>query len=96
MSAFDVKNLSVIARASLDAPEKGYLPVIETWNLPHSARVHEEASRETGVVSKELGISLGNLNRLGCAVPAYGFGGMPLFQLMALTHLGRALYLACS
>jgi hypothetical protein len=54
MSAFDVKNLSLMARASLDTPEKGYLPIIETWNLPHSAKVHEESSKDTGVVSKEL------------------------------------------
>ncbi|HLM82698.1 MAG TPA: Abi-alpha family protein [Terriglobales bacterium] len=96
MSAFDVKNLSLMARASLDAPEKGYLPVLETWDLPSSTRVHEETSQNTGKISKELGISLGNLNRLGCAAPAYGFGGMAIFQLMSVTHLGRALYLACS
>lgn len=95
MSAFDIKNLSVIAKASLEVPEKGYLPIIETWNLPSFARVHEETSRDTGTVSKDLGISLG-LNRLGCAAPAYGFGGMAIFQLMSVTHLGRALYLACS
>lgn len=96
MSAFDIKNLSMMAKASLDAPEKGYLPIVETWNLPGSARVHEETSRDTGNVSKALGISLGNLNRLGCAAPAYGFGGMAIFQLMTVTHLGRALYRACS
>jgi hypothetical protein len=96
MSAFDVKNLSLMARASVDAPEKGYLPVLETWDLPSSTRVHDETSQNTGKISKELGISLGNLNRLGCAAPAYGFGGMAIFQLMTVTHLGRALYLACS
>jgi len=96
MSAFDVKNLSLMARESLSAQEKSYLPIIETWNLPASAKVHEEASQDTGFISKELGISLGNLNRLGCAAPSYGWGGIAIFQLMTVTHLGRALYLACS
>ncbi|MGA8596533.1 MAG: Abi-alpha family protein [Bryobacteraceae bacterium] len=96
MSAFDVKNLSELAKASLAAPDKGYLPVIEAWNLPGSAMYHDEGSRETGKVSEELGISLGNLMRLGCVIPAMGFGGIPVMGLMTVTHLGRALYRACS
>jgi hypothetical protein len=96
MSAFDVKYLAMLAEVSLNAPEITYLPIIEAWNLPLSAKLHPETSQETGPVSKELGISLSNLNRLGCAAPAYGFGGMPFFQLMTVTELGRALYLACS
>jgi hypothetical protein len=96
MSAFDVKNLSAMTRASLDAPERSYLPVIETWNLPDSAKVHEENSPDRGVVSEKLGVSLGNLSRLGCVAPVHAFGGMAIFDLVTVTHLGRALYLACS
>ncbi len=96
MSAFDVKNLSEMAKASLSASEKDYLSVIETWNLPHSAKVHDGHSRKYDPIPKELGISLANLSRLGCAAPAYGFDGVAIFPLMTVTHLGRALYLACS
>lgn len=96
MSAFDVKNLSVMARESLATPDKGYLPLIETWNLPGAARVHQEDSHETGVVSEQLGVSLANLSQLGCAAPAYGAGGLAIYPLMTVTYLGRALYLACS
>lgn len=96
MSAFDVRNLSLMAKASLEAKEKSYLPVVETWYLPTSAKVHEENSEVTGTISNGVGISLANLNRLGCAAPAYGFGGMAIFSLMTVTHLGRALYLACT
>ena len=97
MSAFDVKNLSVMAKASLDAPQAGQLPLISTWTLPGLAKVHEGGiSQNEWQVSQPLGISLGNLSRLGCAAPAIGFGGMAIFQLMTVTHLGRALYKACS
>jgi hypothetical protein len=96
MSSFDVKNLSLMAQASIDAPEKGYLPIIETWNLPHSVTVHDEHSKDAGSVSNELGISLANLGRLGCLSPGMGWGGVALFNLMTVTHLGRSLYLACS
>lgn len=73
-----------------------YLPIIETWNLPHSVTVHDEHSKGAGSVSNELGISLANLGRLGCLSPGMGWGGVALFNLMTVTHLGRSLYLACS
>jgi hypothetical protein len=51
--------------------------------------------RDSRPLPKQLGISLANVNRLGCASPSYGFGGMPIFNLMTLTQLGLALYRAC-
>jgi hypothetical protein len=96
LSAFDVRNLSVMARASIAVPRSEVLPVLETWNLPTSVRVFDGSSTEKGYVSKELGVSLANLFRLGCVVPGGGFGGVALFTYMTVTDLGRALYLACA
>lgn len=96
MSAFDVRNLYHMARASLESSETRFLPVIETWHLPKFARLRQPEDRGEGEVSEEVGISLANLSRLGCAAPAYGLGGMALYNLMTVTHLGRAIYRACS
>jgi hypothetical protein len=96
MSAFDVKNLSMMAKVSLEAPKMEYLPVVETGNLPFSAKLQGEKSNESASVSDELGVSLANLARLGCASPASGWGGMAIFKLMTVTYLGRGLYRACS
>jgi len=95
MSAFDVKNLAVMAAASLDAP--GVIsPALETWHLPNSAAVWAPSPGKTGGLSKELGISLANLSRLGCAYPGGGLDAGVNFGLMTVTDLGRALYLACA
>jgi hypothetical protein len=97
MSAFDVKNLAVMAKASLDFQGKMPFPIIETWNLPGSAIAHDEAAGSGETLSNDLGISITNLIRLGCVVEASStFGGRPIFQFVTVTHLGRALYLACS
>jgi hypothetical protein len=93
MSAFDVKNLAVMAAASLDV--SGVIsPPLETWHLPNSAI--RASSGEVGELSKELGVSLANLSRLGCAYPGGGLDGGVVFGLMTVTDLGRALYLACA
>jgi Abortive infection alpha len=96
LSAFDVRNLSVLAEASIAVPRRELLPVLETWNLPSSVRVFDGRSNEKGNMSKELGVSLANLFRLGCVVPGGGFGGVALFTHMTVTDLGEALYLACT
>jgi hypothetical protein len=97
MSAFDVKNLAVMAKASIEFRGKTVVPILETLNLPASVAAHDEGSGSGQPVSDELGISLSNLIRLGCTVAGSStFGGKPLFQFATVTHLGRALYLACS
>jgi Abortive infection alpha len=96
MSAFDVKNLATMAKVSLEAPKMEYLPVVETGNLPFSAKLQDEQSNESAAVSEEVGVSLANLARLGCVSPASGWGGIAIFKLMTVTYLGRSLYRACA
>jgi hypothetical protein len=95
MSSFDVKNLSLIAKASLEATTV-ISPVMETWDLPNSTKLFDpRGSRKIGSISRELGTSLANLSRLGCAMPGGGFDAAVVFQLMTVTDLGKSLYLAC-
>jgi hypothetical protein len=44
MSAFDVRNLSVMAKGTLDFRGKVTIPILETWNLPNSAKGLDEAA----------------------------------------------------
>jgi hypothetical protein len=94
MSAFDVKNLSLMAQASLANPDNP-LRAVETWRLPCSAQLRDLHARDVGKVSREVGISLANLSRLGCAIPGSGFDAAVIFGLMTVTDLGLALYKAC-
>ncbi len=91
MSAFDVKNLSLMAEASLANP----LRAVETWRLPHSSQLRDVHARDGGVVPRDVGISLANLARLGCAMPGSGYDAAVIFGLMTVTELGLALYEAC-
>jgi hypothetical protein len=95
MSAFDVRNLSKLAEATLAASGEGprYLG---TMDLPHSAEVYPGGLGGDPKISSEVSISLANLNRLGCIVPTSGFGGGVNFFLVTVTDLGLALYRACS
>jgi hypothetical protein len=68
MSAFDVRNLSLMAEVTLESKLRPFHPV-QTWLLPNSATVDLPGEREMGEVSSEVGISLANLSRLGCAMP---------------------------
>lgn len=94
MSAFDVKNLKLMAEVSLTSQEQ--FRVLETWHLPESVRLRDKLARDVGRVPPELGVSLANLARLGCATPAGGWDGVVLFGLMTVTDLGIALFKACS
>ncbi len=97
MSAFDVKNLSIMAEASLTFRGKVAVPILETWNLPNRAVAHDEASGAGEPISDAVGISINNLSRLGCISPASStFGGRPIFAYATVTSLGTALYKACS
>jgi hypothetical protein len=95
MSAYDVKNLSEMARATLAAPP-GTHRAIATGFLPKSAKPFPGHFSNEPEVSRELGISLANLARLACAMPAGGMDGSVLFSIMTVTDLGLALYEACS
>lgn len=76
MSAFDVRNLSVMAEATLDFRGKVTIPILETWNLPNSAKGLDEAAGAGEPLSEAVGISINNLNRLGCIASASStFGG---------------------
>ncbi len=94
MSAFDVKNLSEMAKATLAAPPGGPLAV-GTSKLPHSPGPYPGSLRDIPNLSRELGISFANLSRLECAAPTGGMDGAAIFYLMTVTDLGIALYQAC-
>ena len=97
MSAFDVRNLSVMAEATLDFRGKVTIPILETWNLPNSAKGLDEAAGAGEPLSEAVGISINNLNRLGCFASASStFGGRPIFAFATVTSLGLALHKACS
>ena len=97
MSAFDVRNLSVMAEATLDFRGKVTIPILETWNLPNSAKGLDEAAGAGEPLSEAVGISINNLNRLGCIASASStFGGRPIFAFATVTSLGLALHKACS
>ncbi len=95
MSAFDVKNLAAMAKASLAIPP-GQPRALLTTELPElTERFPGHFTRDPSI-SRELGISLANLSRLGCAMPAGGLDGAVLYTIMTVTDLGLALYQACS
>jgi hypothetical protein len=93
MSGFDVRNLSTLAQTQLSAPT-GQFGFISAVDLPHSANWFRSGSADT--IPDEVAISLGNLSRLGCVVPAAGFGGGYNFAMVLVTELGIAMYRACS
>ena len=95
MSAFDVKNLSEMAKATLAGPPGIRRPVLTT-TLPYAVETYPGVFRDDPSVPPELGISLANLARLGCATHAGGTDGGVLFSIMTVTDLGLALYKACS
>lgn len=97
MSAFDVRNLSVMAEATLGFRGKVTIPILETWNLPSSAKGLDEAAGAGEPLPEAVGISINNLNRLGCIASASStFGGRPIFAFATVTSLGLALHKACS
>ena len=96
LNAFDVKVFSTIAKLSMSDLPQPHPPLIETWHLPKDARVHTTLSGEPQLASVEVAESLGNLARAGCIAPTYGFGGMPMYNLVAVTPLGIGLYRACT
>lgn len=97
MSSFDALNLSVMAKATLDFRGKVAIPILETWNLPNSAKGLNEAAGAGEPLSEAVGISINNLNRLGCIASASStFGGRPIFAFATVTSMGLALYRACS
>ena len=97
MSSFDVRNLSVMAKATLDFQGRVPIPILEAWNLPNSARALDEAAGAGEPLSEAVGISINNLNRLGCIASASStFGGRPIFAFATVTSMGLALHRACS
>ena len=95
MSAFDVRNLSKLAEATLSAPEADQIYVVTT-NLPHSSEVSPNSFPSRPVLSREVSVSVANLIRLGCVAAPSGFGGGVNFFHVLVTDLGLALYRACS
>jgi len=95
MSAFDVRNLSKLAEATIAAPS-GSPRYVGTMNLPHSSTYFPGSLQGDPNISREVSISLANLIRLGCIVPTNGFGGGVHFFQVLVTDLGLALYHACS
>jgi Abortive infection alpha len=93
MSAFDVKNLSGLAEATL-ALAPGAPHALGVMKVLHPELV--APGKAAPDLPQELAISLANLARLGCAMPGGGFGGSVLFSVMTVTQLGIALYKACS
>jgi hypothetical protein len=95
MSAFDVRNLSKLAEATIAAPS-GQPRYVGTMKLPYSSEYYPGSLHGDPNISREVSISLANLIRLGCVVPTSGFGGGVNFFQVLVTDLGLALYLACS
>jgi hypothetical protein len=96
MSAADVRNLAMLAELSLRYVDKGYAQPVATDTLPGGGDNHGETGGTPAPISSTLGISLNNLSRLGCIIPASGWGGVSFFHMVNVTHLGMALYRACS
>ncbi len=95
MSAFDVRNLSRMAEATL-AVLPGEPRYVGTTNLPLHSEPYPNGPIGEPNISREVSISLANLTRLGCIVPTSGFGGGVNFFQVLVTDLGLALYQACS
>jgi hypothetical protein len=96
LTAFDVKILSMLAKLSFSDLPQPYPPLIETWDLPKDARVHSTLSGQAGMLLPEVSTSLSNLARAGCIAPSYGFDGIPMYTVVAVTPLGMGLYRACT
>jgi Abortive infection alpha len=96
LTAFDIMNLSQLAKLSMSDLPQEYPPLIHTQKLPDSAEVNTTMKGNPGRPSEEVLLSLSNLNRAGCISPTYGFGGMPLFSQVAVTAIGMGLYRACT
>ncbi len=95
MSGFDVKTLAAMAKATLAVPS-GKPRAVLTPDLPFSSEGFPGHLTGNATISRGLGISLANLSRLGCAMPAGGLDGAVLYEIMTVTDLGLALYQACS
>jgi len=95
MSAFDVRNLSKLAEATIAAPAGGPR-YVGTMDLPHSSTYFPGSLVGNPNISREVSISLANLMRLGCIVLPSGLGGGVIFFQVLVTDLGLALYHACS
>jgi hypothetical protein len=96
MSAADVRNLKALAELSLRHVDKSYPQPVATDSLPGGGDNHGEVAGMPAPISDALGVSLTNLTRPGCVIPASGWGGVSLFHMVTVTHLGMALYRACS
>ena len=95
MSAFDVRNLSKLAEATIAAPSDKP-KYVSTMKLPHSSEHFPGSLQGDPNISRDVSISLANLMRLGCIVLPSGFGGGVIFFQVLVTDLGLALYHACS
>lgn len=96
MSAFDARNLAALVKASLASTERDGMPLIETWGLPQKAKEHTRSSEQLPPLPDNVHLSIANLIRLGCVTPIIGFGGGSLYNVVSVTMLGRAFYLALS
>jgi hypothetical protein len=96
MSAFDVRNLSKLAEATLSAAPERDQCFVGTMNLPHFSEAGPGSLQGNPVLSREVSISIANLIRLGCIVAPSGFGGGVIFFQVLVTELGLALYQACT
>jgi hypothetical protein len=94
MSAFDVRNLSKLAVATITSSNEPRY--VGTMNLPDSCECYPGSLQGNPNISTEVSISLANLIRLGCIVSTSGFGGGVNFFQVVVTELGLALYHACS
>ena len=89
MSAFDVFVLSRLAEAT-KSRQPGAMRAIDVKQL------FDAGPLDNDDLPPALGISLGNLARLGCALPGAGWDAALIFRYMNVTALGMALYHACS
>ena len=97
MSSFDIRNLSMLAEATVAAPSDSWTgQYILTTRLPHFAEVSTGSTGIDPPLSEPVSISLSNLIRLGCIAATGGFGGGVSFQQVLVTGLGLALYRACA
>lgn len=84
-----------MAKATLAIP--GRKPqAVSTFDLPSEIAVFPGHFTKDPKISRELGVSLANLSRLGCAMPGGGMDEAVIYAVMTVTDLGLALYQACS
>jgi hypothetical protein len=97
LTAFDARNMAVLAEGTLNHQGKVSTPNLETWTLPESTIGHDEIGQDMPLLSEHIAVSISNLNRLGIIEAASAtFGGKPIFQYVSVTPLGLAFYRACS